>query len=316
MKSIIHIGPPKTGTTSIQKMLAHEEERLRDAGVLYFDTYRAGPSHNGLAMDLRRGEADAVADKLITEVRSGDYDTAILSSELFFSPWVSGKLSRALPRLLRRGALIVAYLRRHDLYFEAVYKQKLKTGQASVDPMEFLGGQKPGVYLFATSLKRTQGAFPQSTLAVREYNRANLIDGNVVADFIDATDLSGKVPDLKPDFESNPSISYAVCVALGELDVGSKAERRRVLRRMTAINHPNLNGSKDVLSRDQRRELLTKWEADNQELAQLLSPERARFFDFDLEKILDQTPADSERDDSLAWARAHVREVAQEVGVL
>lgn len=315
MKHIIHIGPPKTGTTSIQEMLAQEEPRLSAAGVHYLNAYRVGPSHNALAMAIRRKEADDARVKIARELERSDADTAIFSSELFFTPFVGARLPDALPPEVSERPTMIAYLRRHDLYFESVFKQRLKTGHAAVDPLEFLASQKPGVYLFDRALRMTCGAFTDPTVIVREYDRKALREGNVVADFAHETGLLDRIPDLKLDFESNPSTSYAVCRALGEIEFASKAELRKVLRKMTRENPEGLNRSRDVLSLEQREELLDKWSDDNAQLAQSYTPDRAGFFNFDLSNDKGNYMTDAERAEALDWARAYVRDTARAMNV-
>lgn len=315
MKSIIHIGPPKTGTTSIQQMLAHHEEALREKGIHYVRHGRVGPSHNSIAMDLRRGHEIDHAAAIMAELEAEKPSAAILSSELFFSPWVSPKLASALPPLMRDGATLIAYMRRHDLFFEAVYKQKLKTGQAGTDPMEFLAHQKPNIYRFANALRGAGRRFPGSTVIAREYSRSALLEGNVVADFAEATGLRAALPDLEVDFESNPSISYAVCCALGELRLPSKAARRMILRAMSAENHPNLTRSRDVLTPEQRAELLAGWDEDNKAMAAAFAPDRERFFEIDLDKEKDGSLSAEERAERHEWARVYVRQVADRLGI-
>lgn len=52
---ILHLGAPKTRTTSLQNALIAHEAQLADLGVRYLTSYRAAINHNRLIMQLSKG---------------------------------------------------------------------------------------------------------------------------------------------------------------------------------------------------------------------------------------------------------------------
>ncbi|MEM9770727.1 MAG: hypothetical protein AAF889_03855, partial [Cyanobacteria bacterium P01_D01_bin.73] len=53
MEIIVHIGMPKTGTTALQKSLAHSRELLKDNGILYPEGFLYEDEHRELVGGLR-----------------------------------------------------------------------------------------------------------------------------------------------------------------------------------------------------------------------------------------------------------------------
>jgi hypothetical protein len=92
-RAIIHIGMPRTGSTTFQHMLFHARDALRSQGILYPDlTPRSAPaqtylSHQlfGQALDGRRPrhERDALLRTLSDELARTDCDVVLLSYEDF-----------------------------------------------------------------------------------------------------------------------------------------------------------------------------------------------------------------------------------------
>jgi hypothetical protein len=103
---VIHVGPHKTGSTSVQSACAANRERLRRDGVLYpeFSGAAFATSHADAASLLGAGRGDAFLDWLLAAWRqAGDEgcDTLLLSSEEFSDSLVQRPLERALRRFRR-----------------------------------------------------------------------------------------------------------------------------------------------------------------------------------------------------------------------
>jgi hypothetical protein len=103
---VIHVGPHKTGSTSVQSACAANRERLRRDGVLYpeFPGAAFASSHADAVLLLKSGRGDAFLDWLLAAWRqAGDAgcDTLLLSSEEFSDSLVQRPLERALRRFRR-----------------------------------------------------------------------------------------------------------------------------------------------------------------------------------------------------------------------
>ena len=103
---VLHVGPHKTGSTSVQSACAANRERLRRDGVLYpsFPGAAFATSHADAAFLLGAGRTDECLDWLLTAWRQAgdeDCDTLLLSSEEFSSTLVQRPLARTLRRFRR-----------------------------------------------------------------------------------------------------------------------------------------------------------------------------------------------------------------------
>lgn len=94
MKSlIVHIGPYKTGSTAIQRVLAASRRSLESAGILYPTSRETLPleAHHSLARFLRTGPGPGITlvfgpDELDETLRTTSADHVVLSSEGFSNP--------------------------------------------------------------------------------------------------------------------------------------------------------------------------------------------------------------------------------------
>lgn len=105
-RAILHIGVPRTGSTSLQFVWTRHRAALRDLGILYPDLTPAGAaphlSHQHLleAMDARR--PDELFAQLEDQLRC-DADTIILSQEILAHRNPQGAILRRLRNLLNNA---------------------------------------------------------------------------------------------------------------------------------------------------------------------------------------------------------------------
>jgi hypothetical protein len=126
---LVHIGPPKTGTTSLQVALARERPRLPEHGVLY-PGLRQRHRREGEAL-LQRNRTDgkkspaSAWDDLVREVRAAPLARVCISSE---------NLARARPEHVRRivsdlgsdRVHMVVVARRLDRLLPSAWQQRVK----------------------------------------------------------------------------------------------------------------------------------------------------------------------------------------------
>jgi hypothetical protein len=139
---ILHIGMPKTGTTTIQALLASMHDELLAAGVLYPRAGRpeAEPGQHLLSWSLtgRHGSADARCwPEMLEEVRSRDPQTVILSSEDL--SFCEAEQIRTIGGYLDGAQVdIVIYFRNPLSFLISAYKQNVKGGKCDVPFREFV----------------------------------------------------------------------------------------------------------------------------------------------------------------------------------
>ena len=141
MKRIfLHIGTPKTGTTSIQWSLRQSGPQLSAQGYLYPSTGLSSNSHEYAHHPLARaakGKLPALWRSLLSELRSSTCESAIISSEEMA---VLDATSIAFIRDILGDfeIFLVVYIREQLDYIEAMYNQNIKTAKDTRTREQFL----------------------------------------------------------------------------------------------------------------------------------------------------------------------------------
>ena len=91
LKLIIHVGTPKTGTTSLQIYLNKKQRKLRKKGILYPNRSHNSdaPKHQWLEKNLARTHSQNLLDnfkEILSDV-DGETQTILLSSEGIYNLW-------------------------------------------------------------------------------------------------------------------------------------------------------------------------------------------------------------------------------------
>lgn len=216
MKTLyLHIGTPKTATSSIQKFLAQNREVLESEGYVFPKSLHrylnVNSRRNGhflvQKVEKREGGRDHELEKLylqegydliVKEFQS--YDHVILSDE---SVWYASSYScKNLFTDLKEQAdanhyqvKIIVYLRRQDTFFLSRWNQGVKQniGAGSVLSCdEYISKtlKKDGKILnYAQKLDQIADIFGMENMVVRRFEPSSWIDGSIIHDFMQAIDL-------------------------------------------------------------------------------------------------------------------------------
>lgn len=137
MKSlIVHIGPYKTGSTAIQRVLAASRRGLESAAILYPTSRKTLPleAHHSLARFMRTGPGPGISlvygpDELAATLRSTRADHVVLSSENFSNPSLGAMNVAALAALAQVSGFsmtAVAFIRPQAEMMNSWYVQEVK----------------------------------------------------------------------------------------------------------------------------------------------------------------------------------------------
>ncbi|MCL3883965.1 hypothetical protein [Marivita sp. GX14005] len=199
---LLHIGANKTGTSSVQRMLAQNAPALARAGWLYPEFHLqhcahhplayalAGHPTRGLAPGWREGFARAIADPA---------PRVVISSELFFR----NVPPRAAATLFPPGETrIVLYLREHLSYLASWYAQAVQERNltASFDDYIQLFPQP-----FTQFLKGWEEVYGAGAITLRPFRRDALTGGDIRTDFL--AQMGGMDGIAMPKADSNLSLS-------------------------------------------------------------------------------------------------------------
>lgn len=148
-KVFLHIGMPKTGTTTIQFFLAQNAQALGRSGCLYPSTGQQYQAHHPIAallLDRRPGlewvdslvptRDPSLLERLEKEIQQGACDTVIMSTELFSFMRDTKKVVELLSDY---DVQILFFIRRQDYWLESLCRQEMKTGTYyDADPKQFI----------------------------------------------------------------------------------------------------------------------------------------------------------------------------------
>lgn len=190
----LHVGTSKTGSTSIQYYLKTYREDIKQLGVSYpllekLDNKYLGCDNGiGLVNDILLDDASKIErwerniDTIRKELEKRD---VIISGE---SIWHLGaefvkKLRETFDKIK-----VIVYLRRQDLWLESLYTQKIKRVgvKTSVDKMisdAIKNPEKEG-YNYLQRLESYADIIGIDNIIVRPFERKQLINNNVVSDFL------------------------------------------------------------------------------------------------------------------------------------
>jgi tetratricopeptide (TPR) repeat protein len=307
-KLILHIGLPKTGTSSIQHFLVTRRKALLRQGFC-FPATPGGSTHVAMAVAAAyhgkpRKWQEEVKQKamgvppLLEDFWQQFYDeinalgpqirTVILSAERFSGQLDSQEkienLRTALDPLFDDYRVIV-YLRRQDAHATSAYSQMLRFGIIEPPALEQPSSRYKSFYDYEAFLARWSTVFGRAAITPRIFERKAMTDGDAVTDFVQLCQI-GKVK-LAPAEESvrNQSIDVkgqALLIAVGRLmqeQAGSTKVAGRIWDELTDIVSATCAGQGWRPSRAEAQAFMAQYTASNEAVRREWFPERATLFD-------------------------------------
>ena len=176
MKTLyLHIGLPKTATTTIQHFLVVNQTVLRNEGWLYPNAGRQYLAHHLLGNFFRPdplywiGQADPAAcyRVLMDEVDGSGCDKVIMSTEsLYFTPDPS-----VIPLYFKDFRVVpVVFLRRQDEWLESAYREGRKNAELQISIEAYFEHMRPWMD-YAATLKKWQAGFPGEKIIVGVFEK-------------------------------------------------------------------------------------------------------------------------------------------------
>ncbi len=265
MQTILHIGQPKTGTTALQTTLHANQESLARIGAFYPRLPYSSSNHQALGpavfrrehvapYTLERMDFDpAVArrmseeqwDVVEAEIGRRRPDRLLLSSEAFFRPLFDDEAARLTERLARLaragggddGTRILAYIRSPASLFLTMFQQQLRN-RRHLRPIT-------GRHVLP-QVRAYEKAFGKDRVIVRPFDRATLVDGDIVSDFFDATGLGQRPPGFREAGEANVSISAEAMAALQRQSPDERGKTAAAVHEQRRLRHRILRADRLV----------------------------------------------------------------------
>lgn len=318
---ILHIGTGKTGTTAIQAYLRSAREELLARGFCYPQTF--GSKHHGhliAVMDpsARRWKdivenSDApgpggIAASIAEELASlpDTVHGVIFSSEMLYGHSLDSDGPRRLRDFLAPHAAsfrIIVYLRRQDEKAVSGYSTGLKGGRDLEDPLMPREGKLDALD-YARFLRPWAEAFGREAIIVRIFDRAELVGGDVITDFLEAAGI-GPLATPRKEGVQNPSLAAPALEFLRRINAINIAAREGGGEGGTASSKPSrlralltkgFPGASLLPARSRAEAFYARFRDSNAEVLQRYLPERERLFreDFSRYPETEGKPSDAE----------------------
>ena len=288
-----HIGLQKTGTSSIQVMLAGSQSYLRSQGAFFPNLptedgadriWRSPFRHNIIASSYADymsafPKLSALQRRQFWGALNQGTDMPVLSAEDFSR---QRDFSRFAVPFSPYDLNVVMYVRRQDKFIESLYNQRNKILVSRGDPA-FLAGDfltegdlfqfvkqenYTPVLNFSRTLDRIAAELSPAKFHVRVFDRACLINGDVCQDFAALFDWD-YAQMFQPPKEANGSISNAELDRLKRIfDQEGETAAARALSEVNArlAAGEDLSGSYALLQEGTRREVLRQYAESNARL--------------------------------------------------
>ncbi|TYL51602.1 hypothetical protein FXB39_07350 [Nocardioides sp. BGMRC 2183] len=298
---VLHIGSGKTGTTSIQRLLAINRSALTDAGVLYprspgqqrhtrLGLFATPPSALGQNKDWQRGDYPEPSvfrrrfrRRLANEVAEASPRTVVFSDEGLFAaaPATMGNL-RVFLADLGRATDAVVYLRRQDDHLISRYQQVVKMGGtrtlADWATIDF-----SRTYDYAARIGAWEKHLAPDRFAVRPFERERFAQGSLQQDFLDAAGLDLPLATLDMPPRANESIGAEAVEVLRLLNLHA-VENRGVAPaairngRLVALLPELDDGPVLTLPEHWLDDFMARWSDGNDSLGQRVDGRRGPLF--------------------------------------
>ena len=283
---VLHIGMPKTGTTSIQRFLVENAAELTKQGIGVFPQppgYRMEyveangtvlllSALNKMGVQLAGFQKEGL-EELFGELAAfcAGHDTVILSSEELYryesyDPSVAPVYWRCVRDLLRSAAgedcVIepVLYLRRQDDWCESHWKMKtMDQADNTMMPFEYaMWKYDNSVIDYDGFLRSLESVFGFENIRVRLYGE--LKGGGSIEDFSEAAGIRWDESFKKSAKRDNPSVSTRAAWALRQINLGNVKcgfPRPYVAgsAKKLSLRYPDIKGTR-VMTPDERKELM------------------------------------------------------------
>ncbi|PJI92573.1 hypothetical protein BC777_1426 [Yoonia maricola] len=230
---ILHIGQPKAGSSSLQRTFHRSREALLEHGVLYPQTvwgvsHRVVKAHfcgieGAQRRDVERhnndevaiiAEADHAWQVILDDIAKNNPEIVVLSAEQFYSIGLLAGFRQFHDEIVQMAEKVTAvvYIRAPEARHLSLCNQALRGRIVRSAPTERVAVRdKLEPYLASDKIN----------LCVHEFNRATLIEGDVVRDFVSRYIPTEAAKAIKwlPD-DQNVSISAEAMVLLEEACTG------------------------------------------------------------------------------------------------
>jgi len=227
----LHVGSPKTGTTSLQVFLEKNSDHLVKQGFFVPPYNLELPGHHELILSLIKEfsnfwfdgwpkvtrSSQAAWEDLIEQIDTSECPNVIITTEFFFEitnttyrPHLNEIGNRIKNYLSKYDVHVIAYIRPIDEYIDSSYREGLKVSNTVshvARDFQTLRQQHTTQFYPSIWLEFYADLFGKNSLVVRKYARSKLLNQSIVHDFMGILEITGQPPqDDSYYLEENPSL--------------------------------------------------------------------------------------------------------------
>ncbi len=312
---ILHIGTPKTGSTTIQHVLSQNQEALRDQGCLYplWEGTPQAKSHMLLSRVFASpgSPPDGFDDPMwngkdpATVMR--EYQAAFKQEMLALPDSITRVIisSEQFPQLTRDVAdiarlrdmmaplfddiKVIVYLRRQDEHIASTYSQSLRRGVIR-KPSFKRWDKDEHYYDYAKMLDNWASVFGERAIVPRIFERGADKRFDVVEDFLTQAGVA-PLPATEAEAPKNQSMNLSgqrILREIGQRLTGNEGRRHpqtMLWKRLTRAVTAALPGSGWRPTQDEAREFMTQFTETNEAVRSRWFPERESLFSTDFSHL-------------------------------
>lgn len=276
MKLILHVGQPKTGTTSIQNLLQMNSDLLKESGFLYKSN---ALNHQPIIQNImQQNDVDAALLDFVKEQKLNankhKCHTIILSSEAFFELEI--EFLRKLINLFNMETTVIVHLKRQDLFLESSWKQWHFKNKHYRNFDDYVG--RSGLKDYSLTLEKWSQLVGQENIYVTPFEKKNFPNG-LLKHFLSLVGVTNEIEEQmnfnipKTMFGTNQGLSpkglkFAFLVRELAEDPLDYTIENFIHKYLGDVFHKEHFEDYGLFSYEKRKKYLERWKESNTSIAQ------------------------------------------------
>lgn len=308
MKTLfLHIGMPKTATTSIQKFCAINREMMEKNGYCYPEDVRTYPGigrnrNAHFMIHVNKGTAEAASEENLFQLGMEQvhdcfqtFDNVVLSDESIWKVSVGSRLWSDLKAdASEHGYVIkiIAYLRRQDEFLSSRYNQRIKhSGYVRTWEEQLKDAPKAlaDVLDYGSKIQGIAEIFGKENLYVRRFNRNTFYGGSIYTDFFQCLglELTDNYQELEADvnvaLKGNTFEIVRIINTMSGLDARNKSYLQKIIA--DCSEESGRHYQYGMFSREEAEEFVNNYRRGNEQIAEEFIGDGQPLFDYEAKDI-------------------------------
>lgn len=259
-KIILHIGTNKTGTSTIQKYLGLNKEKLLSQKVLYPSSGQLHFAHYKFSAIFNLNtlpepiDSSILKEELEKEIKETGCNTIIISSEYFI---LAKDIDAIKEYFIDYEVFVLVYLRRHDEWYESLYNQSIKIlhppkwEKGILKYVEWIEYTEKQATRYKELLDKWANVFGLNFMLVRPFEKEQFVNNDLIYDFLYTIGGNKFITDVGKYESVNESINNTIipiAEGLNRLDIliEKKHKAFEILKQIKLENKIKYNLTQEI----------------------------------------------------------------------